>query len=261
MDQTGLTEAPPSARGWHGPAALARLLRRPGQAGAQPSARRAALLGALLAASSVLAAGTLGGAPIDGARLGSASEAELVTTLDSLQRKTVAAREELARLELELASRQAAAERQVAEIEAAEREIEDLEVLSGLVAARGPGVIVEIRGETGTVPFELLLDLVQELRDAGAEALAINGWRLGASASFGVRRDAVTVDGRLLRPPYRMAAIGDPSTLEGGLRIPGGSIETLAALEGAEVSVERRRDVRVAALAEPRGLERATPVE
>lgn len=198
---------------------------------------------------------------MDGARLVSASEAELVATLELLQEETLAAREELGRRELQLASLQAAAERQTKEIEVAEREIEDLEVLSGLVAARGPGLVVEVSGGAGGVPFELLLDLVQELRDAGAEALAVNGWRLGASAFFGAKRDAVTVNGRPLRPPYRVSAIGDPSTLEGGLRIPGGAVETLSALPGAEVSLKRRRDVRVPALTGPRGPRRATPVE
>ena len=91
---------------------------------------------------------------------------------------------------------------------------------------------VRIADPKGAFEFQLLLDLVQELRDAGAEAIAVNGRRVGGATSFSRRRTAVTVDGQEVQQPYEVLAIGDPATLEVGLRIPGGAVDTLDALDG-----------------------------
>lgn len=69
--------------------------------------------------------------------------------------------------------------------------------------------------------YEQFVDVVQELRDAGAEAVAVNGLRVGARSSFATEDDRVLLDGRPLKEPYRIEAIGSPETLEGGLEIPG----------------------------------------
>ena len=58
-----------------------------------------------------------------------------------------------------------------------------------------------------------------------------------------------------------MVAIGDPATLEVGLKIPGGAADTLAALDGVSVEVERRSDVLVPALESPRPSKLPTPIE
>ena len=49
-----------------------------------------------------------------------------------------------------------------------------LGILSGTVAATGPGVTLTIDDPDGTVTAATLLDGVEELRDAGAEAIEIN---------------------------------------------------------------------------------------
>jgi uncharacterized protein YlxW (UPF0749 family) len=63
----------------------------------------------------------------------------------------------------------------------ARRMLRDLEVLSGAVPVEGPGVSVTITDPSGAVGWDLMLDLVQELRDAGAEAVAIDEVRVAAS--------------------------------------------------------------------------------
>lgn len=113
----------------------------------------------------------------------------------------------------------------------------------------------------GAFEYELLLDLVQELRDAGAEAIAVNGRRVGARTAFSSRRGQVAVDDQVVSAPYEVVAIGDPATLEVGLRIPGGAADTLGALQGVTVEVERRGEVLVPALEHPPSFTVATPVE
>jgi uncharacterized protein YlxW (UPF0749 family) len=189
------------------------------------------------------------------------SEQDLTRIFASLNEESAALRDETSQLRLELAALESSAERDQLAREAAQRQLEELEILAGVVPARGPGVAVRITDPKGQFEFEMLLDLVQELRDAGAEAIAVNGRRVGAATAFSSRRGTVTVDGQDIREPFEVVAIGDPATLEVGLKIPGGAVDTLDALEGTHVSVERRSEVRVPALERPPGFKVANPVK
>jgi len=193
--------------------------------------------------------------------LESESEKDLTRIFASLNEQSAALRDEVSQLRLELAALQSSAARDQLAREAAQRQLNELEILSGVVPARGPGVSVRISDPKAAFGFEKLLDLVQELRDAGAEAIAVNGHRIGASTAFAGLRDALSVDGVEARQPFEVLAIGDPGTLEVGLRIPGGAVDTIAALDGAAVSVERRSEVRVPALEHPPVFKAANPVK
>ena len=189
------------------------------------------------------------------------SEQDLTRIFASLNEESAALRDETSQLRLELAALESSAERDQLAREAAQRQLEELEILAGVVPARGPGVSVRITDPKGDFEFETLLDLVQELRDAGAEAIAVNGRRVGASTAFSSRRGVLTVDGQEIREPYEVVAIGDPATLEVGLKIPGGAVDTVDALDGTRVSVERRSEVRVPALERPPRFKVANPVK
>ena len=191
--------------------------------------------------------------------LAAESESDLTRIFSSLNEESAALRDEISQLRLELASLQSSAERDRLARDAAQRQLTDLQILAGVVPARGPGVSVRIADPEGVFEFELLLDLVQELRDAGAEAIAVNGRRVGGTTAFSVSDGAVTVDGQAVAQPYEVLAIGDPATLEVGLKIPGGAIDTLDALDGTKVNVERRSDVRVLALEHPPDFKSARP--
>jgi uncharacterized protein YlxW (UPF0749 family) len=191
--------------------------------------------------------------------LAAESESDLTRIFSSLNEESAALRDEISQLRLELAALQSSAERDQLARDAAERQLSDLRILAGIVPARGPGVAVRISDPDGSFEFELLLDLVQELRDAGAEAIAVNGHRVGGTTAFSSRGGAVTVDGQEVTQPYEVLAIGDPATLEVGLKIPGGAIDTLDALEGTDIGVERRSEVRVPALERPPTFKVARP--
>ena len=128
------------------------------------------------------------------AQLEAESEQDLTRIFASLNEESAALRDEISELRLELAALESSAARDEVAREAAARQLEELEILAGLVPARGPGVGVRIADPDGSFEYELLLDLVQELRDAGAEAIAVNGRRVGANTAFSVRQGEVTVD-------------------------------------------------------------------
>jgi uncharacterized protein YlxW (UPF0749 family) len=96
----------------------------------------------------------------------------------------------------------------------------------------------------------LVLDAVQELRDAGAEALQIGDQRVIVSTWFADPSGAkagVSVNGVDVVAPYEIRAIGDPRTLSAALQIPGGVVDSLRTLGGDSLITEQK-DVRVTAL-------------
>jgi uncharacterized protein YlxW (UPF0749 family) len=122
-----------------------------------------------------------------------------------------------------------------------------LGVLAGTVGAQGPGIELTVNDSRGSVRADMLLDTVQELRAAGAEAIQVNGVRVVASTYFSDSGRAVRVDGRKISQPYRFEVIGKPQDLEPALNIPGGVVQTLRK-EQAQVSVSRSDRMIVSAL-------------
>jgi uncharacterized protein YlxW (UPF0749 family) len=125
-------------------------------------------------------------------------------------------------------------------------------------------VSITVEDPGGQVEWDAVLDLVQELRDAGAEAIEINdSVRVVAQTSFEDGEGGVVVDGTQLSPPYTIEAIGDEQTLSTALTIRGGfaqDIEDPVAV-GGDVAIEETSNVEVATLAELQEPEYAEPVE
>jgi uncharacterized protein YlxW (UPF0749 family) len=194
------------------------------------------------------------------AGLATAREEDLVRILDDLAAREQRLAAELDRLR-EARGRLADPDTDLAAARAeAERRAWVLGVLAGTLPADGPGVVLTVEDPAGTVPAEVLLDAVEELRNAGAEALQIGDVRVVASTYLVDAEGGVEVDGRVLRPPYVFRAAGDPETLEPALRIRGGVVDTVARHEGALATVDPREQVEVSAVREPDPLEHAEPV-
>lgn len=102
--------------------------------------------------------------------------------------------------------------------------LEDLEsarAATGAVAVEGPGLRLVADDAPGAKPGSegAVLDvdlqvLVNGLWQAGAEAVAVNGNRIGPLSAIRSAGSAVTVNYRSLSPPYTVQAVGDPDTLE-----------------------------------------------
>lgn len=93
---------------------------------------------------------------------------------------------------------------------------------TGYLAVRGPGIRIVVDDTPGgdasqTVRDNDLINLVDGLWAAGAEAIAINGQRLTVLSPIQNSGRAIHVNVRPLNPPYEVVAIGDPDTLEARL--------------------------------------------
>jgi uncharacterized protein YlxW (UPF0749 family) len=188
--------------------------------------------------------------------LATARPEDLVQILDELDNRGARLRQEIATLtetQQRLSSGSGAATSALAD---ARRRTQLLGVIAGTLPAHGPGVVVTIRDPKGEISASLLLDAMEELRNAGAEAMQVEGTgssgslarvRVVASTAFVDEHGGVVVDGTRLAAPYRFVVIGDPATLAGALAIPGGVEDTVRS-QGGTAEVVRAPDVRVLAL-------------
>lgn len=109
----------------------------------------------------------------------------------------------------------------------AQRRLAALQVLSATTAVSGPGLTITLADVAGRVDSTVLVDAVQELRDAGAEAIQIGDTRVGVSTWFSDGDDGATVNGEPVGDVITIMAIGEPETMSAAMSIPGGLAETV----------------------------------
>ena len=165
---------------------------------------------------------------------------DLIDLLSSLSAASQRAQREIAGLEQTRDDLTATSGRREAAITAAEQSADNLEILAGTVPVRGPGIRITITERDGPINLNHLLDTVQGLRTAQAEAMEFGDQvRAVAQTSFAEAGSGVLVDGVLLESPYVIEVIGDPDTLAESLRFPDGPVQQMRDDDGAEVEVER----------------------
>lgn len=252
----------------------------------RPRATRAQVIGALLC-------GLLGFALVTqvhsatGLGFTTARQSDLVDILDSLSSRSDQLRAQIAAEQTSLAKLTGGTDQTEAALEEAQQRAATLQILAGTAAATGPGIDLQIADPQHQVAADDLLEALEELRDAGAEAIQITGSaaaatgttpttgttpaagsvasagatptaapgasghvvRLVASSFFvdAPDRSGIVVDGVLLAPPYDIVAIGDPHTMSTAMGIPGGVLDTLTA-KGARGTVITHDAVQVTAL-------------
>jgi uncharacterized protein YlxW (UPF0749 family) len=123
------------------------------------------------------------------------------------------------------------------------KELKSLQMLAGMTAVYGPGLVVTLRdtrkaippgadADAGLIHDQDLAAIMNELKAAGAEALAIAGvdghkQRIIVSSAPRCAGPSIRVNDAALAGPFTIYAIGDPASLESALKIPGGVVEKL----------------------------------
>lgn len=155
-------------------------------------------------------------------------------------------------------------------VKALKEELNRVRILAGLVEVVGPGVEVTLNdsnraarpGENPNLYVlhdEDVLKVINELKAAGAEVMAINGRRLLATSEIRcIGPTILTNRNQRLTPPFVISAIGDPDNLIGALHMRGGVVEQLQ-FWGIQVEIKRVEQLRIPAYAGAVRLEYAKP--
>jgi uncharacterized protein YlxW (UPF0749 family) len=188
---------------------------------------------------------------VDEASLAGYREQDLVDLLSGLAGTSERAEREIRRLESTRDDLLSDSDRRQAALDQARTEAESLRILAGLVPVAGPGLRITITEKTGTVSAETLLDMVQELRTAGAEAIQVDGQvRVVAQSAFAPGDGGIRVDGRRLEAPYVFDVIGDPTNLAGALTFPLGPRRQVED-DGGALTYEKPARLEIRAVHEP----------
>lgn len=121
---------------------------------------------------------------------------------------------------------------------------------SDSVAVQGPGIIMTLNdsqqevSEGEDIAWYLIhdidiLEIVNELRMAGAEAISINDERVTSTTSIRCGGPTINIDGKRHAVPFIIKAIGDPKTLEASALAPESYIELYMEYSGIEVAIQK----------------------
>ncbi len=140
------------------------------------------------------------------------------------------------------------------ELEETKNQITDGNKMLGLTDVKGPGVIITVSDsklDTGNslLSSELLvhdkdiLGIVNELKNAGAEAISINGQRVVSTTAIICGGNIININGERIGSPFVIQAIGLPETLA-NLDRPGGYLKLLRERE-LEVDLDKSNNITI----------------
>ncbi|WP_121251663.1 DUF881 domain-containing protein [Nocardioides ferulae] len=186
-------------------------------------------------------------------------EQDLIDVLEGLAGARQRAQAEIVRLDETRDELLSDTDAHRAALSQAQSEAEALAILAGTVPVTGPGIRVTITETVTPVDLLTVLDMVQELRSAGAEAIQFNGQvRVVADTGFEDGPGGLFVGGELLSPPYVVDVIGDPHRLEGGIMFPDGAVRGFEE-DGATVTVQPLESLDIESVVEAEAPEFAEP--
>lgn len=181
--------------------------------------------------------------------LSSARDDDLIRILDDQNSRADRLRQQIAALQTTEAQLQASGNRDSVALAQAQSQEQALRILLGTLPATGPGVTITITDPRHQLKAEDLLDVVEELRGAGAEAIQFGPVRVSTATAFVDQSGGtgVQVDGTVLTAPYTVLAIGDPQTLDTAMQIPGG-VRATARAAGGDAQVSEQQTITISAV-------------
>jgi len=143
-------------------------------------------------------------------------------------------------------------------LESIDLEMKKLQIVNGTTPVKGPGLTITIE-EYMPIIYTDLLNIVNELWNAGAEAISINEHRITGYSTISVAEDIfseanysifMTVNHEKLEYPIVIKTIGNANNLEKGLTLPGGIMDNLA-LFNAYPKIEKVEELEIPAIQKP----------
>jgi uncharacterized protein YlxW (UPF0749 family) len=151
---------------------------------------------------------------------------ELTVLVGNLNTRNDQLRVEIATTQAELSALQASDARGDTSVGQLQSDLAKVRAWTGLDPVSGPGVRITV---TGGIDAPSVQALVNELRNAGAEAIAVNDLRVEPNSVVNGPIGGLLLGGTTLGDPFQVSAIGNPETLTGSLTRAGGIVAQLAA--------------------------------
>ena len=197
--------------------------------------------------------------------------AELQTLYQKEKEKNEALLSDYTRVTADLEKYKAAANDTNSTAKILKEQLDYAEILAGMKSVKGKGVTLKINdskyaaqaGESENLYIlhdADILMVVNELRDAGAEAISINDERITAISEIRCVGSVVNINHVKVGAPFIINAIGDPDTLESALLFRGGIISQLVGY-GFEFDIKKQENITIPAYKGAINFKYATPAE
>lgn len=120
------------------------------------------------------------------------------------------------------------------------KELVEVKTFAGMLDVMGAGLRINMKeGSTFSIQDDDLLQLINELRAADAQAISINDERIVAMTEIrSVSSLYIMINGNRYTSPYEIKAIGDPQKMENSLNMIGGVMDDFKGLD-FQISIEK----------------------
>jgi uncharacterized protein YlxW (UPF0749 family) len=136
--------------------------------------------------------------------------------------------------------------------------LQEVKLFAGLTEVEGPGLSITLRdarrsranaldADSMTIHDIDVLKVVNELWNAGAEAVSVNNQRITAGSNIRCVGAVIYVDNVHVAPPIVIRAIGEPQTLKGGMDLPMSILDELRSVDPGMVQMETLKNMRLPA--------------
>ena len=154
--------------------------------------------------------------------LSNLSAQELSSLIETLAARNIELQDGLADLRDQIRDYERAGVQGQSDLVISEEVLRGISAFGGLIAVVGQGILIEAEDSFDPVAVN---DLIQELRNAGAEAIAIDNIHIPAHSVAVLGTSAIEIDGVPIGSSFEVRAIGSPDGLKAAIERPGGILQ------------------------------------
>jgi len=151
--------------------------------------------------------------------LSNLSAQELSALIEQVNARNVELGDGLDELRTQIREYERASVEGQSDLEISEEALRGITAFGGIMGVQGQGISIMAEGSFDPIAVN---DLIQELRNAGAEAIAIDDIRITAESVAVLGTSAIEIDGVPIGPTFELRAIGSPDGLKAAIERPGG---------------------------------------
>jgi uncharacterized protein YlxW (UPF0749 family) len=168
------------------------------------------------------------------------SAQELSTLIETLTTRNRELRTGLADIREQLREYEVSGPQGQSALQVSREDLRRITAFGGLAAVDGQGIVMEVDGDLDAIALN---DLINELRNAGAEAIAVDDVRITARSVATQGPRSLQIDGVDVGRDFTLRAIGSPDGLLGAMERPGGIISQLKLFISATILIRQTEEV------------------
>jgi uncharacterized protein YlxW (UPF0749 family) len=172
--------------------------------------------------------------------ISSLSAQELSTLIETLTTRNRELRTGLADIREQLREYEVSGPQGQSALQVSREDLRRITAFGGLAAVEGQGIVMTVDGGLDAIALN---DLINELRNAGAEAIAVDEVRINARSVAIQGPRSLQVDGVDVGRRFTLRAIGSPDGLLGAMERPGGIISQLKLFISATILIRQTEAV------------------